>query len=57
MLLLPLQLNNLQYDLCVILEEENLVRLKQYDPGEVKFPIPGFEAQRRATMTKARSVR
>ena len=35
MITIPLRLNQLSYILLVIIEDENLQRLKQYDPGEV----------------------
>lgn len=35
MMTIPLQVNSGEYDLVIILEDENIERLKGYDPGEV----------------------
>lgn len=35
MITIPLQVNPAQYDLFIILEDENIERIKKYDPAEV----------------------
>lgn len=35
MITIPLQINRTEYDLFIVLEEENLTRLKEYDPAEI----------------------
>lgn len=35
MMTIPLQVNSVEYDLVIVLEDENIERLKGYDPGEV----------------------
>lgn len=36
MFILPLQVNDTQYSLYVVLEDENIERIKAYDPAEVR---------------------
>lgn len=43
MQLIPVTISTLEFDLWVILEHENMERLRAYDPGEIivdKFPEP-----------------
>ncbi len=43
MLCLPAVINDVCYDLFIILQDENIARMKAYDPVEVvtaQFPIP-----------------
>lgn len=35
MISIPMQVNDLLYDLFVILEDENIERIKNYDPAEI----------------------
>jgi hypothetical protein len=40
MLLVPLEVDKKVFDLFIILEDENLSRMRDNDPGEIKFPLP-----------------
>jgi hypothetical protein len=41
MMVLPFQLNSAEYSMFVILEDDNIERIKAYDPAEVNVPKMG----------------
>lgn len=45
MIAIPLQLDPVHYDLCIVLEDDGLERIKKYDPAEVVLAKLGMPWQ------------
>jgi hypothetical protein len=46
MLLIPFSDNPRTYKLFIVLEDDNVERVRTYDPVQVQTPIPGYENKR-----------
>jgi hypothetical protein len=46
MMVLPFSDTETTYRLFIVLEDDNLSRMKEYDPAQFNMPVPGFEEKR-----------